>query len=434
MIKLAKLNSDGSCSSSSNDSSLNSFEFASPLSLTYSPQSYSLNDATNSSNASQSIKLVFKKRLDNQYEIKNTLSSPIFSKTEQSSLKQTKCKNEPETTLKSRLRRNVVKKRYLDEISEVFQTTCEDSSDVDFILPSPRVKRQKSNENSAISLTTPAPSTTKTRKKPAAINKALQKKSRNQSISKPHVDKIVPKPKPKPYCDENAQALEPFFEADKFRASFKDKAQICIKEPFVRVVMNHDVLGLALCEEKTNLVRSKALLHCHLYISNTTPCIYCIECNKYMSVNDFSKHIHVSIDDIDDPFDDDEAKAVNKLLKTHRYSILPYPVNFVELNKNESELWQAFSKKYIDFKNKANILQNSNEKEQPKQVPQKMKIAKKMLISTASRVGKRNSVLSDDEFEMDSTSSEEHNVERSEPPFFVVLKNFREDIVLSDEE
>ena len=222
--------------------------------------------------------------------------------------------------------------------------------------------------------------------------------------------------------------MEPFFKCDKVHESFEAKYQIRKNEASLRVVIQHHELALALCEAKTNIIRSKAILHYHLYISNSTPCIYCPYCNVYLSVNEFSRHVHVSVDDIDDPFDADEAKAAQRLLDKHKHHILPY-TDSGELNKKEMDLWQAFSEKYLIFKNNAKKVDLTQ--------ATLLCEAKGQSGSKRKQAVKANSVLSEDELDSDSTSEnddDQQQHERSRPFELAELASFKEDIDLSEEE
>ena len=79
-----------------------------------------------------------------------------------------------------------------------------------------------------------------------------------------------------------------------------------------RVVLTHSKpFPIALVEDKTNVVHTKALLFLHLFCSYLAPCIHCPWCNKLLNVSEFSKHLH--IDQIDDDDDDEEEEDNDKM-------------------------------------------------------------------------------------------------------------------------
>ena len=130
MLKLAKLNSEGS-SGSPHDSSTCSLDFASSSSLAFSPTTFSFNETNHSG---VGIKIVIAKRFGDQYQIKKITSSPILPDTAESLF--TSSTRSAEANI--RPKRNITRKRYTNE---VFVTTSEDSNDLDFALPCPKRRR-----------------------------------------------------------------------------------------------------------------------------------------------------------------------------------------------------------------------------------------------------------------------------------------------------
>ena len=428
MIKLTNLNSEGS-SSSSHNSSRNSLEFASPLSQTFSPTKSPpsiTGQSVHFNNEKPSLKLVLKKCSDNQYQIKNLISTVIYSDTTAIIPRSITNETKPiqfESNLKTRPKRHIPVKHYS---REVFATTSEESNDKGFVESCSRPRKRKliqiDSNNNGIK---------KSRTKTTLIKRAPLAKTLLTTKAKPVPIKI--------YCDQKAEVLEPFFKCDLHYKGFEEKVKILLNAPKTVIEMTN--LGLALCEEGSNVIRSKAILHFHLFISNTTPCIFCPYCNIYLSVNEFSKHIHVTIDDIDDPFDADEKKAANKILNDHKFNILPYAVNG-ELNKFELEIWEAFSQKYLLYKNKAKksvdpLMKNGiTTNTDTKQILEKAVQSKEVKTnkSTKTFLG-FSSALSDDEFDIDCTKeANQKHVSPERSLNLIDLSNFKEDILLSEEE
>ena len=88
-----------------------------------------------------------------------------------------------------------------------------------------------------------------------------------------------------------------------FHMNDQEKQRIIRNQP--NVVINHSKpFPIALVEDKTNVVYTKALLFLHLFRSYLCPCILCPSCNKILNVSEFSKHLH--IDQIDDDEEEEE--------------------------------------------------------------------------------------------------------------------------------
>ena len=94
-----------------------------------------------------------------------------------------------------------------------------------------------------------------------------------------------------------------FNSSEIMNASDEEKLRVLKCQP--KVVIQRSVpLPIALVEDKTNVVYTKALLFLHLFVSYLAPCIQCPWCNRYLNVSEFSKHLH--IDQMDDDDDDEE--------------------------------------------------------------------------------------------------------------------------------
>lgn len=168
-----------------------------------------------------------------------------------------------------------------------------------------------------------------------------------------------------------------------------------ITEHQVKICVNHSVpFPIALVEDKTNIVHTKALLMIHLYQSYSSPCIICVLCKQFFSIPDFSKHFHIGEDDLDTESSDDELdqrsfraflselelKKEKKLKKLRKksYKILPYFLNQNnELNENQLKTWKMFSSKFSAFKSS-----RQKKVDEHKEIEKKMeaeKLAKKKL-------------------------------------------------------
>lgn len=131
-----------------------------------------------------------------------------------------------------------------------------------------------------------------------------------------------------------------------------------------KVIVNHSIpFPIALVEDKTNIVHTKALLLIHLYKSYQSPCIICVLCKCFFSISDFSKHFHITQEDLLDDEDDDELmdttfvsieeRKNRKLAKLRKktYKILPYCLNKNnELNEHQLKTWKLFSDRFNNFK------------------------------------------------------------------------------------
>ncbi len=163
------------------------------------------------------------------------------------------------------------------------------------------------------------------------------------------------------------------------------------------VIINHSrPFPIALVEDKTNVVYTKALLFLHLFKSYSSQCINCPWCKRFLSVGEFSKHVH--LDEIEDSEDDEDsdditeseessnegvdgpdrkshakqngAKRQRKLdkIKQKSFKILPYCISINEdgqttndeLNEHEIRTWKTFGDRFAQFK----LIRTQNQKKQ----------------------------------------------------------------------
>lgn len=174
---------------------------------------------------------------------------------------------------------------------------------------------------------------------------------------------------------ENEQI--PFEPSDLVEKDDELVAHILKNQP--RVKITHSIpFPIALVEDKTNIVHTKALLLIHLYKSFSSPCIICVLCKCFFSINDFSKHFHLSEEDLFDEDDEedeethgnitDDSKPIDAQKKTHvnlnleqrrekklaelrkkSFKILPYCLNKNnELNEDQLKIWKIFGER-LDF-------------------------------------------------------------------------------------
>lgn len=130
----------------------------------------------------------------------------------------------------------------------------------------------------------------------------------------------------------------PFTKADIQPASFIEKSEILQRKAYV--VLHHSQgIPIALVENKTNFITTKAVLFIHLFMSLSSGCIWCPLCEFHLSVTEFSKHVH------SEEGDDDEVDTK----KT--YKVLPYRIdNTQELSPHVLGTWKTFAKRYSEFK------------------------------------------------------------------------------------
>lgn len=170
---------------------------------------------------------------------------------------------------------------------------------------------------------------------------------------------------------------EPFEESDLVEKDEELIAHTLAHQPKVKIT--HSIpFPIALVEDKTNIVHTKALLLIHLYKSYSSPCIICVLCKRFFSINEFSKHFHLSDEDLLDEEDADDDANNNDdecnprkhrdknaftqaeweqirerrlgSLKKKSYKILPYCLNKNnELNEDQLKIWKIFGERYIVF-------------------------------------------------------------------------------------
>lgn len=168
----------------------------------------------------------------------------------------------------------------------------------------------------------------------------------------------------------------PFEPSDLVEKDDELVAHILKNQP--RVKITHSIpFPIALVEDKTNIVHTKALLLIHLYKSFSSPCIICVLCKCFFSINDFSKHFHLSEEDLEDDEEEDEethenitdgSKPIDAQKKPHAnlnleqrrekklaelrkksFKILPYCLNKNnELNEDQLKIWKIFGER-LDF-------------------------------------------------------------------------------------
>ena len=73
------------------------------------------------------------------------------------------------------------------------------------------------------------------------------------------------------------------------------------------VIVSHSLsFPIALVEDQTNVVCTKVLLFLHLFKSYASQCVNCLWCKRFLSISEFSKHIHLDQIDDDDEEDDED--------------------------------------------------------------------------------------------------------------------------------
>jgi len=106
-------------------------------------------------------------------------------------------------------------------------------------------------------------------------------------------------------------------------------------------------IPIALVENNTNFIQTKAVLFLHLFVSLSVGCIWCPLCATHLSVTEFSRHVHPEEgedDEEDQPSEDSEFKAK----KT--YKILPYRIDGQELSSDVLVGWKTFARRFSEFK------------------------------------------------------------------------------------
>lgn len=200
-------------------------------------------------------------------------------------------------------------------------------------------KKKTSTKKELVSL---AESESKMRSRPKRIN------SRNKKTVDPApVDsrkKLIYSAAPKKFEEDIIQEAT-FFKSDIVRATLLQKHEILNSQP--AVVINHSKpFPIALVEDKTNIVETKAILFIHLFQTFKSPCIGCPLCKNFMTCTEFSKHIH--LDEEDEEVQLIENMKLDKTTKS--YKILPYRMDSEELSEEALSTWKIFTKRYSAFK------------------------------------------------------------------------------------
>jgi hypothetical protein len=142
-----------------------------------------------------------------------------------------------------------------------------------------------------------------------------------------------------------------FDETDVITQSIEAKMSIVCNQPNVQI-KHSSPFPIALVEENTNIVFTKGLLLNHLFLSFESPCILCPLCKVFLTVSQFSKHLH---DDIDDSLKymkskEDKTRRINEILKNKSFNILPYRTKNYQITENDLLVWKNFGKRYSEYK------------------------------------------------------------------------------------
>lgn len=189
------------------------------------------------------------------------------------------------------------------------------------------------------------------------------------------------KPKLSPKREEESSSTEAFEPSEIITEKEAEKQRIIENQP--QVIINHSKpFPIALVEDKTNVVYTKALLFLHLFKSYLSQCIHCPWCNTLLNVSEFSKHLHADNLDSDDEEEEnsesesdseldvdneeyiklDEAdkqfyaakkkkeRKLRRLLKKS-FKILPYCISGNEvLSEMDVKRWMLFGEKFAKYK------------------------------------------------------------------------------------
>lgn len=133
----------------------------------------------------------------------------------------------------------------------------------------------------------------------------------------------------------------PFHPSEIIRRNFSEKVKIVLHQPKVHLKTSRP-FQIVLVESKSNIICTKALLYIHLFQSYTAQCITCLTCGDYLTIGEFSKHLHQGEDDDDEDF-------AERLKQT--FKVLPYRgKDKLELNEDDLETWKLFGIRYAKFK------------------------------------------------------------------------------------
>lgn len=177
------------------------------------------------------------------------------------------------------------------------------------------------------------------RKKPKSKPKT---NSRNINQKKP----IVTPPPLAPPIKKFRQAPETTFTRDDiYKASFLEKHEIIKLKPYVALYHSQGI-PIALVENKTNFIQTKAVLFLHLFVSLSAGCIWCPLCVNHLSITEFSRHVHPEEGD-----DEEEDLPAMETKAQKTYKVLPYRIdNSQELSSDVLVTWKAFAKRFSEFK------------------------------------------------------------------------------------
>ena len=137
-----------------------------------------------------------------------------------------------------------------------------------------------------------------------------------------------------------------------------EKQMHTLKQPCIKVIHSVPFL-VALCENTTNIVYTKAILLMHLHQSYTSPCIMCVLCKSYFNISEFSKHFHLCDDDLssDSEFDERDPDEIPKVrekkmakLKKNQYKVMPYCTGDNKLSEDQLKVWKQFRERHEFFK------------------------------------------------------------------------------------
>lgn len=199
------------------------------------------------------------------------------------------------------------------------------------------------------------------------IKLVIKRKSDNQYEVEPKINKTSASSNAaqaveiKP--EEPSETLIPFTHEDIVQVDRLSKFPP-IRKPFISI--DHSIpFPVALVEDKTNIVYTKALLLIHLFKSLSSQCIMCVLCKKFFNINQFTSHHHY-LDEEDESSSDSEnkrdyEKSKTKTKKTHqekKFKILPYNIGSDSKKENSKfkdeqlRTWKQFSERFAHFKRK----------------------------------------------------------------------------------
>lgn len=170
-------------------------------------------------------------------------------------------------------------------------------------------------------------------------SKAVTRSQISQKIRTAPLSEIQEKTSNQKVLKQENESETLFLQDELVKSSLLEKHRVLCNQPFVK--MEHsEPFPIALVENETNIVETKALLFLHLFQSLSCPCIGCPECHTYMTCAEFSKHIHLDEDDTE------------TLIDPKSYKILPYRMDDEELSEEALNTWKIFGKRYTSFKQK----------------------------------------------------------------------------------